>query len=178
MPKVPTRIQMDMKAYVDRTRSGVCFICALVAKEPWAAHHVIAEDADTIIFLSKYPTVPGYTIVSPKRHLEDLAEDQTPDDYVALQRRVHTAARALKRVYRAERIYVLSLGIAQGNAHLHWHVVPLPPGVPYEQQQYHTLMAENGVLDFTEGQLAEAATRIGNAYRTLMAGAPNIEKTP
>jgi histidine triad (HIT) family protein/ATP adenylyltransferase len=55
-------------------------------------------------------------------------------------------------------MYSLSLGSAQGNSHLHWHVVPLPPGVPYEEQQYHALMAENGVLDVTgEDQAALAA---------------------
>lgn len=44
-------------------------------------------------------------------------------------------------------MYCLSLGSQQGNAHLHWHVAPLPPGVPYGRQQYYALMAENGVLD-------------------------------
>ncbi|MFF7359430.1 hypothetical protein [Streptomyces sp. NPDC008125] len=33
-----------------------------------------------------------------------------------------------------------------GNAHVHWHVAGLPPGVPYAEQQFHALMAENGVL--------------------------------
>jgi len=52
----------------------------------------------------------------------------------------------------------MSLGSRQGNAHLHWHVAPLPPGVPYERQQYHALMSENGVLDVDEaGQRALAA---------------------
>ena len=30
---------------------------------------------------------------------------------------------------------------ARANAHVHWHVAPLPPGVPYEQQQFRAVMA-------------------------------------
>ncbi len=41
-----------------------------------------------------------------------------------------------------ERMYCLSLGGQQGNAHLHWHLAPLPPGAPYDRQQYYALMAE------------------------------------
>ncbi len=62
-------------------------------------------------------------------------------------------------VVPAERMYCLSLGSQQGNAHVHWHIAPLPPGVPYHQQQYYALMAENGVLDLddsTQAALAQA----------------------
>jgi hypothetical protein len=52
------------------------------------------------------------------------------------------------------------LGSQQGNAHVHWHVAPLPPGVPYERQQFHALMAENGVLDLSESDQEAIATGI------------------
>ena len=42
---------------------------------------------------------------------------------------------------------------------MHWHIAPLPPGVPYDQQQFYSLMAENGVLDVddsTQAALAQA----------------------
>jgi hypothetical protein len=48
----------------------------------------------------------------------------------------------------------------QGNAHVHWHVAPLPPGVPYEQQQFEALRAENGVLDIPEHERAAFAARV------------------
>ncbi len=59
-----------------------------------------------------------------------------------------------------ERMYSLSLGSQQGNAHLHWHVAPLPPGVPYEKQQFYSLMAENGVLDLDDAARAALARAI------------------
>jgi diadenosine tetraphosphate (Ap4A) HIT family hydrolase len=43
---------------------------------------------------------------------------------------VHTVALAINHVVPTERTYVLSMGSMQGNSHIHWHVAPLPPGVP------------------------------------------------
>ncbi|MEU8171642.1 hypothetical protein AB0C14_02095 [Microbispora hainanensis] len=52
------------------------------------------------------------------------------------------------------------MGSKQGNAHLHWHVAPLPPGTPYERQQYHALMTENGVIPWSAQQAADLAGRL------------------
>ena len=54
----------------------------------------------------------------------------------------------------------MSLGSQQGNAHLHWHIAPLPPGVPYHQQQFYALMAENGVLQVDDASQAALAGAI------------------
>src|SRR3989442_362553 len=62
----------------------------------------------------------------------------------------------------SERLYVLSLGSEQGNAHVHWHVAPLPPGVAYERQQYAALMHENGFLDISNADQAALARSIGD----------------
>lgn len=167
MCKVPERKPFDIDAYDARIRSTQCFICAFLNGDPDFHHHVIAEDADTIIFLNKYPTLRGYALVCPKTHHEDLANDLSPAQYLKLQAHVHRLSRALKQVFDAERIYVLSLGSQQGNAHLHWHVAPLPKGVPFKHQQYHALMAENGVLEMSETEMAKMAREIGTAYRAI-----------
>jgi ATP adenylyltransferase len=52
---------------------------------------------------------------------------------------------------------VLSLGSQSGN----WHVAPLPPGVPYERQQFAAFSWERGVLDLPDLKLADLAKRIG-----------------
>jgi diadenosine tetraphosphate (Ap4A) HIT family hydrolase len=162
--RMTERKPSDLAAYTERTRSKPCFICELLAGNPDFAHHVIAEDDETIIFLNKYPTMRGYALVCPKAHREDLAEELSRDEYLRLQAKVHRLALALKRVFDAERIYVLSLGSQQGNRHLHFHVAPLPKGVPYEQQQYHALMAEHGVLPIPDAEMAAMAQEIGEAY--------------
>jgi diadenosine tetraphosphate (Ap4A) HIT family hydrolase len=158
------RQPFDLEGLVARSRHGPCFICELIKGNPDYAHPVIAEDEDHILFLSKYPTQRAYALVCPKRHVEDLALDLSTEAYLALQARVHRLSRAMTRVLPVERVYVLSLGSKQGNSHLHFHVVPLPPDVPYERQQYHALMAEHGVLDIPAEQMAELAGRLGSAY--------------
>jgi histidine triad (HIT) family protein len=105
----------------------------------------------------------------PREHREDLARDLTKDEYLRLQEKVYLLARALKKLFDAERIYVLSLGSQEANSHLHFHVVPLPPGIPLEEQQYHALMAENGVLHIEEDEMAQQARQIAEAYNTELA---------
>lgn len=161
------RKPFDLERYVSERATTPCFICAMLAGEPAFHHHRIAEDDETVLFLSKYPTLPGYALVCPKAHVEDLAGELSPEAWLGLQARVHRLARALKQIFDAERIYVLSLGSQQGNRHLHFHVVPLPRGVPYEQQQYHALMAENGVLSIPQAEMAAMAQQIGAAYAAL-----------
>lgn len=161
------RRPFDLAALSRASQTGPCFICELLAGNPDYAHHIVAEDEHSIAFLSKYPTLPGYTLVCPKRHVEDLAEGLDPAAYLRLQAMVHRIARALKQTFDAERIYVLSLGSQQGNRHLHWHVAPLPKGVPYHQQQYHALMAEHGVLKLSDEEMAGSADRIRQAYDSL-----------
>ena len=89
----------------------------------------------------------------PRTGVRDLDDAE----FLALQHVVHRVARAVAAVVPTERMYCLSLGSQQGNAHLHWHIAPLPPGVPYDQQQYYALMTENGVLDVDDSTQAALA---------------------
>jgi hypothetical protein len=42
------------------------------------------------------------------------------------------------------------MGSQQGNAHVHWHLVPLPPGVPYAEQQFNAVMLDRaGCVELT-----------------------------
>jgi histidine triad (HIT) family protein/ATP adenylyltransferase len=106
---------------------------------------VIAEDEENFAFLSRYPTLVGYVLVAPKAHREHVVRDLTEDAYLRLMSLVYRVARAVEVVVPTERIYLMSLGSQQGNAHLHWHVPPLPPGVPYRDQQFHALTTRTGL---------------------------------
>jgi histidine triad (HIT) family protein len=81
---------------------------------------------------------------------------------------VHDVAEALKATLPIERIYLMSPGSHQGNAHVHWRVAPLPPGVPYERQQFHAVMAENGVLEVTREEQTALATRLRSALQAQL----------
>jgi diadenosine tetraphosphate (Ap4A) HIT family hydrolase len=145
--------------YLRRSLDGPCFVCAILAGHPSYPHHDVYEDEDTIAFLNAHPTLFGYCLVAPKRHVEDWVHDMDEAEFLALQRVVHRVARAIAAVVPVERMYSLSLGSKQGNAHLHWHIAPLPPGVPYRQQQYYALMSENGVLN-VDDNTQEALARV------------------
>jgi diadenosine tetraphosphate (Ap4A) HIT family hydrolase len=98
-------------------------------------------------------------LVAPVSHVEDVVAVDVAE-YLAVQRVVHVAGQALVAEVETERLYVLSLGSRQGNRHVHWHLVPLPPGVPYEQQQGTALGPERGYLDIADGEQAELARRL------------------
>jgi len=102
----------------------------------------------------------GHVLVAPKAHIEHVIQDFEEDAYLRLQAVVYRVARAVEAAVPSERIYLLSLGSQQGNAHVHWHIQPLTPGTPYEHQQFHALMAENGVIPWSAGQAAELAERL------------------
>jgi histidine triad (HIT) family protein/ATP adenylyltransferase len=155
--------KFDFAAYVERSRRGPCFVCAYLAGHPDYKHFPVHADEHVVAFLNRYPTLLGYTIVAPRAHVIDVTGDR------ALFRRVtdvvHDIAEALKAVVPTERIYLMSLGSHQGNAHVHWHVAPLPPGVPYERQQFHAVMAENGILGITQEQQGALAGRLRSALQ-------------
>ena len=150
----------DIEAYVQRSQHGPCFICEIVAGNPEYRHHVIYEDDVAIVFLNKYPTLRGYTLVAPKEHREHVTGDFTLDEYLALQQIIYRVAEAVQRAVPTERVYILSLGSQQGNRHVHWHIAPLPPGVPYEEQQLDALKFEQGVLELPYEEMASLAQRI------------------
>jgi diadenosine tetraphosphate (Ap4A) HIT family hydrolase len=162
MPDYP-RIALDIDTYVREVRAasgdGTCFICSIVSGER-DDHLVVFRDDVCVAFLAKWPTLLGYTLVAPLEHRTDVVDAFTADEYVELQRRVHRVGRAVSGAVPTERLYVLSLGSHQGNSHVHWHVAPLPPGVPYLEQQYVALMHENGYLDIPEADMAALAGRI------------------
>ena len=161
------RYQPDLDAYVRRVRTGPCFVCAILARDPaFPDHHIIYEDA--IVFLAMNPTQYGYTLVAPKVHKEQVAGDFTVEEYLGLQRVVHRAAEAVREEVGAERMYILSLGSNQGNAHVHWHVVPLPPGTPYEEQQFSAVRLETaGALRIPDEEKADLAARSGQRMERL-----------
>jgi hypothetical protein len=69
-------------------------------------------------------------------------------------------ASLLEQVVPTERLYVLSLGSQQGNRHVHGHAAPLPPGVPYREQQLAALQMSRGLVPVTPDQAMQLARQI------------------
>jgi diadenosine tetraphosphate (Ap4A) HIT family hydrolase len=154
--------RVDLSLYAqelrERNRLGECFICEL-AEDP-GERHVVFEDQLAIAFLPRHLTMPGRVILAPREHRTDVVDDFSEAEYVELQRRVYQVGRALSSAFETERLYVFSFGANEGVAHVHWHLAALPPGVPYMEQQFSSVMIENGYLDLSESDHRAIADRI------------------
>ena len=155
------RRAVDVEAYTRRAREGPCFVCTIVRGEAELPNPILYEDDAAIAWLNPFQVVLGYAIVAPKQHREEVTAEFSVDEYLALQRVVHRVGEAARRAVPTERLYVLSLGSKAGNAHVHWHLAPLPPGVLYADQQLAALDIERrGVLDLSVQELEELADRV------------------
>jgi len=158
------RVPFALAAYERRSRSSDCFVCAVVRGDHDLPVHEIYRDAEHLAFLGGYPSLPvlrGYVILSPNSHKEEVVDDFTEAEYLRLHALAHRLGRAVRKVVPTERLYLLSLGSKQANAHVHWHLAPLPPGVPYKLQQFTALMPEHvGLLDLSDGDQAALAAAI------------------
>lgn len=153
----PPRKVVDFDA-IQRQLAGRCFICELLGGNPEYAHHIVYEDHDFVAFLNKYPSLYGHTLVAPREHREHVTGDFTVDEYLALQATIHRIGEAIRRTVPTERLYVMSIGSQQANAHVHWHIAPLPPGVPLAKQQFAALTDD--VQDLGEEELLDLARRL------------------
>ncbi len=152
--------EKEIEDYITRCQTGPCFICEIVAGNPEYHQHVIFQDDVAIVFLNKYPTLYGYVLVAPCEHREQVTGDFTPEEYLAMQSVVYRVTEAVRQEVEAERVYLLSLGSQQGNRHVHWHVAPLPPGVPYQEQQLEALRARRGILELSEEDKTSLVQRL------------------
>jgi diadenosine tetraphosphate (Ap4A) HIT family hydrolase len=128
--------------YENRVRSSPCFVCGIVRGSPNQPESVIYRDRRAIAFLSRPAAQLGHTLVAPTDHLTDVIDDFTSAAYLDLQTLIYSVGRVLTDAVPTERLYIMSLGSHQGNAHVHWHLVPLPPGTPYADQQFNAVMLE------------------------------------
>ncbi len=155
------RHQIDWDDFHNQAQHGPCFICEIAARNPAYPAHVVYEDDLALAFLDKYPALYGHTLVATREHREQVTGDFSIEEYLALQRIVYRVAEAIRAEVEPERVYIFTLGSQQGNSHAHWHIAPLPPGVPYREQQFTALRrAKHGVLKMTEEEKADLAARI------------------
>jgi diadenosine tetraphosphate (Ap4A) HIT family hydrolase len=155
------RKRVDFNAVREELR-GRCFVCEMLAGNPEYQHHVVYEDEHAVAFLNRYPSLYGHVLVAPKEHREQVTGDFSLDEYLHLQAVVHRVGEAIRQVVPTERLYVLSLGSQQANRHVHWHLAPTPPGLPFEHQQIAALDS-NMVLDLTQAEQADLASRLRDA---------------
>ena len=110
----------------------------------------------------------NYCLLAPRQHVTEVVSSFSEEDYLALQRRVHRLGRVLADITTTERLYVFSFGSMQGVAHVHWHLAPLPPGVPFREQQF-AAVDKTEYLEVPRPELQAIARRIGDGMAALAA---------
>lgn len=65
-------------------------------------------------------------LLAPKRHLTEVVDDFTMDEYLEIQSRIHRLGRAISAAFESERIYVFSFGSREGVAHVHSRIAASP----------------------------------------------------
>lgn len=153
----------DYDGYYNRVLQSPCFLCSLAAHQRVTHHeYYVFEDEFAVVVLDRYPTQSGYCLVFPKQHVEQifLLDERT---FLRLQVIVHRTVKAVQLAMQAERVYTACLGSQLLTPHIHYHVVPIPPGLPLEKQQWEALDKSRGILQYSEEVLADIALKIKSA---------------
>lgn len=117
--------------YLRSTLSGPqegCLFCAMRDSDDDAEYHILHRGQKVFVTLNLYPYSNGHLMVVPNRHvasLEDLDDDATQAEFMALTRR---CLQLLRAAYNPEGFNVgVNIGSAAGAGiagHVHQHVVP------------------------------------------------------
>ena len=87
----------DEQGYIERVTTGPCFICEMLSGNPDYSHHVVCRDDHAVVFLNKYPTLYGYTLVAPVEHREQVTGDFSQPAYLQLQTVIYRVAEAVRQ---------------------------------------------------------------------------------
>src|SRR5215203_3019696 len=167
MDKGFERDHPDMEAMHHGFRTEPCFVCRGVQGELRLPENIIYENDHALVFLDAYLRAYGYTLVAPKEHREQVTGDFSMEEYLEIQKLLYRVTEAVREEVGAERMYLYTFGSKEGSARVHWHVVPLPPGVPYEDQQGSWASWDMGVLDIPPKEMVALAHRIGRRIERI-----------
>lgn len=98
-------------------------------------------------------TLPGWLVLLPRRHVTAIA-DLTDAEAATLGTWQVRLSRALHAVTGCTKTYVAQFAEAEGFAHVHFHVVPRPADLSYENRGPRVF----GLLGSTDRQAIDAAT--------------------
>ncbi|NUP30846.1 MAG: HIT domain-containing protein [Streptomycetaceae bacterium] len=121
-----------------------CFTCRQEARgiegAPWEA---ISGDGYWRVAHAIGTSIVGWLVLVPRRHVTTLAE-LTDDEAAALGSWQVRLSRALHEATGCVKTYVAQFAEAEGFAHVHFHVVPRPPGLAAERRGPGIFAAASG----------------------------------
>lgn len=113
--------------YISSKRKSGCFLCDLVRDTRDEENLVLARGRYCFVVLNLYPYNNGHLMVSPNRHLSEIA-DLTKSERLEMFQHCEKAIEALRKAQKAQGFNIgFNLGKAAGAGledHLHLHIVP------------------------------------------------------
>ena len=115
--------------YIVGPKASACVFCAMTTAPTveLRSRLVLVRQPQALVCLNRYPFASAHLLITPRRHVSDLAE-LPEDEYVALMMLLREAT---VRVRKGVSPQALNLGFNLGRAagagiadHLHAHVVP------------------------------------------------------
>jgi histidine triad (HIT) family protein len=119
--------------------------------------YIVAEDEKHIAFLDIFPVAEGHVLVVPKKEVDKIF-DLDENDYLALMQFARKVAKAMERVFDANRIGMAVIGLEV--PHVHVHLVPI---------NKMSDMDFSNKKSFTEAQFEAVRQKISQSFAELYA---------
>jgi diadenosine tetraphosphate (Ap4A) HIT family hydrolase len=147
--------------HVMRGAPSACAMCSLVLGYP-SDLQVLTENEVAVVVLDQFGSRHGHLLAIPRRHVECMIELNEPE-FIALHALAWRAARAVKQVTNASRMWVASLGtqelVPMSCAHAHVHILPITESGDAARPA-QVLSWSNGVYVYDAAEQLELAERI------------------
>lgn len=115
----------------------MCLTCDILNKKTPA--EIIYQNEFVIASHCINTSIPGYLILSPKRHITTFG-DLTHDEYKTLISVTELLVKSLNEISEIKKVYLLSFG--EDTEHFHYHIFPRYDWMLDLEDIYH-----NGILD-------------------------------
>ena len=152
--------------YILSPKSSHCIFCEFAAAgaECYERDLVLVVQAHALVCLNKYPFTPSHLLVTPRRHVSDIA-DLPPEEYDATMRLVREASVRVRRHTGADGLNIgINMGAVAGAGiadHTHVHIVPRWSG----DSNFMPVIADTRVMP---EYLGETYRRLRPAFEDLV----------
>ena len=141
--------QFDIKK-LEKIPKEKCFIC----KHEINNEDIIFENDKFIAFLDLYPPTKGYTILAPKKHIEDITE-LSEQEYIEFQKILFRISQAIKKAFNPKRICLLNSGGLL--SHWHFHIIPMYKEV---YNNFIDVILKKSILELSKEERRKIASEI------------------
>jgi diadenosine tetraphosphate (Ap4A) HIT family hydrolase len=141
-----------------------CVMCALA--QGHADLPFIARSEHAVVLLDRFACRAGHLMVIPTRHVERLS-DLTWEVFVAVQKLVYEATRAIDACLKPARVFTATLGAAvelpMTYSHHHVHVIPVRE-TDERARPARVLSWSEGVVVYEDDEARELSQRLAEHW--------------